>query len=360
MKRHVFSMALVAASGIASAQSSVTLFGVMDVALQRGSGSVADRTQVVSGANSTSRLGFRGREDLGGGIAASFWLEAAIAADDGRGGATNTNNQTTGGALAGLNGGQGLTFGRRSTVSLHLPWGEFRFGRDYDAQQRIAVGIDPFSNLGVGIIQPVAGTLGGPVSTRTSNFLGYYLPENAGGFYGFAQYYLGENLSNAGATADDGTGAGVYLGYKSGPLDVSAATAKTQYAKTATTGDITSSNFGVKYQAGPVLVLAGYFMDKVESTAGVTGKGTSVGGIWRVGVGDVKVALSNYKSSSGTRPESKKLSVGYVHNLSKRTALYTTYARVRNSGGATTAVGGAVTAANANSSGFDLGLRHTF
>lgn len=358
MKKYLFS-AFAVACGLANAQSSVTLFGVVDTAISRGNGSVASRTQLVSGANSTSRIGFRGREDLGGGLSASFWLEGALATDNGQGGATNTNNQTTGTSVA-PNGTQGLTFGRRSTVSLHGAWGELRLGRDYDPQQRNVLAADPFANLGVGAIAPVAGTLGGPVSTRSSNFIGYYLPENIGGFYGFAQYYLGENPSNAGVTADDGTGGGAWLGYKTGPFDVAVALAKTQYARTATTGDIRSSNVHVKYDLGPVRLLAGYFVDKVDSTPEVTGKGGTIGGIWRVGAGEIKAAVSNYKRDSGTKPEIKKIAIGYVHNLSKRTAVYTTYARVRNSGGATTALGGSVTAANQGSSGFDLGLRHTF
>jgi hypothetical protein len=49
-----------------------------------------------------------------------------------------------------------------------------------------------------------------------------------------------------------------------------------------------------------------------------------------------------------------------VHNLSKRTALYTTFARTSNSGGAAQALNGAVTAANAKSTGYDFGIRHSF
>ncbi|WP_374669427.1 porin, partial [Ramlibacter sp.] len=59
-------------------------------------------------------------------------------------------------------------------------------------------------------------------------------------------------------------------------------------------------------------------------------------------------------------PKSRKIALGYVHNLSKRTAVYTTYARVRNSNGAAAALNGATTAANASSSGFDIGVRHSF
>jgi predicted porin len=171
---------------------------------------------------------------------------------------------------------------------------------------------------------------------------------------------MGENPSNAGATAHDGDGAGALVGYKVGSLDVAVSTAKTQYAKTTTTGDIRSTYAGLKYNFGPVLLLAGYYVDKVESSTAVTGKGGIIGANWQIGASEIRAAYSQYKTDAGAKPETKKLALGYVYNLSKRTALYTTYARVRNSGGATTAVGGAITAANQSSSGFDLGVRHSF
>lgn len=359
MKKLAISSALLAASGLAVAQSSVTLFGIVDATLQRGSGSAASRTQLGSGGNSTSRLGFRGTEDLGGGLSASFWLEAAVSVDNGQGGSTNTNNQTTGTSVA-PNGTQGLTFGRRSTVSLVGGWGELRLGRDFSVQYYNRFGFDPFGNNGVGASQTNAGSLGGPVSSRVSNAIMYFLPPNLGGFYGEAQYYLGENASNVGATDKDGTGGGVRLGYRAGPLNVAIAHARTQYARTATTGDITSSNIAARYDIGSLTVMGGYYRDTVDTVGGLTGRGPQVGGIYRLGSGELKAQFSSYKTTAAGSPESKKISLGYVHNLSKRTAVYGTYARVRNSGGATTALNGSVTAANQSSSGFDLGVRHSF
>jgi predicted porin len=355
MKHTATLVALLAASTGAAAQSAVTLFGVVDASYSRGTGGVANRTQLNSGGNSTSRIGFRGVEDLGGGLSAGFWLEAGLTADDGRGQGTNTNNQTSGNVPAG-----GLTFGRRATLSLQGTWGELRAGRDHVAHYRNRLEVDPFGNVGVGTIQPQAGTLGGSTSTRVSNFVGYYLPPKLGGFYGFAQYYLGENASNSGATEDDGTGASIRLGYATGPFNVSVATGRTEYATTASTGDIQSTNIGLQYTLGNAKLLAGYFVDKIDALTPVTGKGASIGTIVAVGAGEIKAAWSYYGSDAGTSPKSKKLSLGYVHNLSKRTALYATYARVSNSGGATTALNGATTGANQSSSGWDLGLRHSF
>src|SRR4051812_24494423 len=102
-------MALVAA-GSACAQSSVTLYGVVDVGVSyyKGEGSPG-RLKITSGGSQQSRLGFRGTEDLGGGMYAGFELEAGLNPDTGAGQATNTNNQASGTAPA-----AGLTFNRKS------------------------------------------------------------------------------------------------------------------------------------------------------------------------------------------------------------------------------------------------------
>jgi predicted porin len=349
---------LLALAGGAAAQSSLTLFGVVDTTIAHGSGSIASRTQLASSGNQTSRIGLRGVEDLGGGLSAGFWLEGALTTDDGQGSASNSNNQPSGTGPA-VAGRQGLAFGRRSTISLIAPWGEIRAGRDYVAHYRNRLEVDPFQNVGVGTIQPQVGSLGGTTSTRVSNFVGYYLPPDVGGIFGFAQYYLGENASDS-AGKDDGSGASVRLGYAAGPWNVSVATGRTRFARTATTGDIQSSNLGLQYRVGPANLLFGYFVDKVDSATPVTGRGASLGTTIAVGAGEIKAALSNYRSDAGTRPETKKLSLGYVHNLSKRTAVYTTYARLRNSGGATTALNGSTTGPDRSSSGWDLGVRHNF
>lgn len=359
MKKLVLAPAFLVLSGTVAAQSTMTLFGVVDATLTYGKGSVADRTQLSNSGYNSSRVGFRGVEDLGGGLSASFWLEAGINNDNGQGTATSTNNQAngTGAAPAGT---QGLTFNRRSTVSLSGNWGEARLGRDFSVQYYNRGEFDPFGNNGVGSNQALIGSLGGPVSTRVSNALMYFLPPDLGGFYGELQYYLGENATNAGATKNDGDGGGLRLGYRSGPLHVSVAHARTQYARTATTGDITSSNIGARYDIGALSLMAGYYRDRVGTTAGVTATGYVAGATYKVGAGEIRGGFSSYGTDAVGNPETKKLAFGYIHNLSRRTALYATVARVKNGGGAATALNAAVTGANQSSTGVDLGVRHSF
>lgn len=354
MKHQLTLLAALALSGGAWAQSSVTLFGIVDAGYSHGSGSTASRNQITSGSNASSRVGFRGTEDLGGGWSAGFWLEAQFNTDNGTGVATNTNNQASGTAAAPA-GTQGLTFNRRSTVSLAGPWGELRLGRDYTGHYRNRVDTDPFGVVGVGATQVNVGTLAGQTSTRASNTLGYFLPAKLGGFFGQAQVYLGENPSGA-ATARDGSGYSLRAGRAAGPLTVSGAYAVTRLAS----GDIVRTNIGAIYDAGPARVMGAVFKDKTEAAAAFAGKGYTLGAAVPVGPGEIKIAFSRYGSDAGASPRTRKAALGYVHNLSRRTALYATYARVTNSGGATTALNGATTAANQGSSGYDLGIRHSF
>jgi predicted porin len=363
MKRSFIALAALALGGVASAQSSVTLFGVVDATLARGTGSVAKRTQLTNSGYTSSRIGFRGNEDLGGGLRAGFHLEAGVTNDDGRGSATNTNNQSSGGALAGMNGSQGLTFNRRSTVSAAGGWGELRLGRDYTPQFWNQSVYDPFNTNGVGTNQVATSNIGGPTNTRASNSFSYLWGHGfnassavgGGGFHALAQYYVGENVSGA-ATSDDGTGYGARVGYNGGPVSVALAVARTSYAS----GDISHVSLGGSYDFGPVRLMAMAERDEVDAATAVTGTGYLVGVHVPVGAGLLRAAISRYRTDAGTHPATRKLAIGYVHNMSKRTALYATVARVNNGGGASAALNGATTGANRSSTGLDIGVRHTF
>lgn len=286
-------------------------------------------------------------------------LEAQLFTNTGEGLASNVNNQpVTGPAVP--RGSQGLTFGRRSTVSLiDTTWGELRLGRDFTAHYRNRVEFDPFGNAGVGSAQPFAGSIAGVTSTRASNMVGYFLPTLSSGLYGQVQYYRGDDVQGT-PTSKNGRGYSARLGLKQGPWNVSLATGRTFYAQTATLGDISVANIGASYDFGVAKLMLGYYRDKVDATRLVRAKGALVSALIPVGVGEVKVALSRYGTDANLHPETNKLSLGYVHNLSKRTALYATYARVKNEGGARVALNGSVTAPDHGSSGMDLGIRHSF
>ena len=355
---------IAAAGGSAFAQSSVTVFGIIDTSLSHGSGSVSSRTFLANSAYNSSRLGFRGTEDLGGGDSASFWLEAGVASDDGQGSASSATNQpigafnTTTGANAPVRAGtQGLTFNRRSTVSLQGSWGELRVGRDYVPQYWNLTTFDPFSANGVGGNQLVNGTNGLAVTSQTvgvraSNNIGYFLPARLGGVYGQVNTWLGENPSGT-PTSKDGRGVGFRLGYAAGPVNVAIASGTTKYAS----GDFRQSNIGGQWDAGVLRLVAQVSRDRLGV---VHGRGWLLGTIVPIGADDVHATYARYRSDLLGTPEARKLAISYVHNFSKRTAVYATTARLKNSGGATQALGGSATAANGSSTGYDLGVRHSF
>lgn len=429
MRKSLITLAALAASGAASAQSSLTLFGVADSAVSHYSVKSAfynntpalpsasalaftevTRSQTVlsNGANSSSRVGFRGTEDLGGGLAAGFWLESGITLDSG---AT---------ALS--------SFSRRSTVSLLGGFGELRLGRDYVPSYWNESAFDPMGAVGVGenLIKSISGNIAtarGPGSAiaasdnaiRASNSVGYFLPRNLGGFYGQVMYALPENVKHSylSDSSQRGRYYGGRFGYASGPLDVALAYGQSRAADTLVISEagvvagtrlsekIRTINLGASYDFG-VLKLMGELSqvkDKAETTTApaTAGRrtftdndeynGAMIGMTVPVGAGVIKASYARvkFKNDLGSAAPTmlaldrdasvNKLALGYVHNLSKRTALYATVARARIKNGQNNpAIMGAALGGPAflstgsgvaglaprSATGYDFGLRHAF
>ena len=168
------------------AQSSVTLFGTIDLNARavKNDGSPRRLSLSQDGLNQ-SQLGFRGMEDLGGGLKAGFTLISTINAD------TGTVNAKF--------------FNRRSTVSLFSPWGELRLGRDYVPTFWNNVLFDALGANGVGnsfnVWQLQTTYAGSPAFgnfARSDNSIGYVLPTGLGGVYGQAMVAASEGASNQG------------------------------------------------------------------------------------------------------------------------------------------------------------------
>jgi predicted porin len=381
MKKSLIALAVLAASGTSFAQSSVTVWGVVDAAVSRGTSDLNSVTRLVGSGISSSQLGFRGTEDLGGGMKANFWLEAGVSNDNGTGGGSTTNNTSTGTgatsstsiggtATAGTvatNGTQGLTFNRRSTVSLSGGFGEIRLGRDYTPHFWNWTVYDPFGTNGVGtnraMLSSVAlgGTTGSTTGTavRASNSVTYLYNHGANatyaagnqGLHAAVQMYYGENVSTS-TTPNDGDGTGIRVGYNAGPLSAAVGYGQTKFA----TGNMTMTNFGASYNLGVANLIAQITKDQLGT---VKGDGMLLGMTAPMGAGLVRASYSTYENKA-TLADSQQVAVGYVHNLSKRTRAYVTYANVKNGNGATAALGGATGVANKASSGFDIGMTHSF
>lgn len=404
MKKSLLALAVLAAAGAASAQSSVTVFGVVDTAYSINNGSVADVSGLSYGNLSTSRLGFRGVEDLGGGLKAGFWLETEISTDNGSG----TSGPSVDNVAAAVGSG-GLTFGRRATVSLIGGFGEIRLGRDYTPTYHNEAQFAPLGRNGAGASIITQVNVVGNTRSRTSNGIQYVLP-NLGGLYGEAMYAFGEQPDNAGTPAgiakDNGNFYGARIGFKSGPFDIALSGGQTTISRnippsTAANADNdrTVYNLGATYNFKVVKLFGLYSVQKQENTIGtIGGTGLNLGGLAAsagnhleakafsigftapVGPGEFKFGYSTLELENGfgagTKPSADKFAFGYQYNLSKRTALYATYARLKNKDAATGAgatagltagaarqrglAGTALTGANASSTAIDLGIRHSF
>jgi len=347
-----------AAAAQSKAPASVTLFGVADVSLVRASGSVASKTQLTSGSQQGSRLGVRGSEDLGGGLRASFWLEAGLLVDDGQGQRTSANNQPA----APADGAQGLTFNRVSYLGLSGPWGLVRAGRDYTPTFLVHTLFDPSGTVGLMTSQASVSSLtvfAAPSGVRASNSLAYGTPT----FHGFSanvMLALGENASNAGATRRDGNYEGLRLAYAGGPF--SAALAHARY-RNAAVNDIKETVAGASYDIGSTKLWG--TVVRTRNGAGRNVRGEMLAVTQGVGAAEFKLSWSRSRArdASGAPVGSiSKIGVGAAYNLSKRTALYTAAAHVRNSHGAAALPmpGSAVNGPNQSARGYEVGLRHTF
>ncbi|MBD9533282.1 porin [Comamonas sp. CMM01] len=357
MKKSLIALAVLAASGAAMAQSSVTVFGVVDEAVTYVNG--ADNWNGInSGGNATSRIGFRGVEDLGGGLKANFWLEAGILADSGSG--------QSGGAS-----GSGLEFKRRSTVGLEGGFGEVRLGRDLTEAYKATSRYDVFGQVGLGVSRLWAdANLGSGANAvaltnqRVSNMITYVSP-NISGFKAAVNYGFGEV---AGENRDSRyVGAG--LTYDNGPLSLGLSGERSNRgANSNLTRDVTAWALGGSYDLGVVKLSAAYRDSSAKIVSGDKNKakGYYLGLSAPVGAaGEVKASYNRYEGeiAGADKHKADQFALGYVHNLSKRTAVYGTYAYIKNKddGALGQTLGTAATLKdNGSQHGLQVGIRHAF
>ena len=365
MKRTLLAAAAGLACASAFSQPSVTLYGVVDIGYTHSKGDVASWRGLASNRLMSSRIGLRGSEDLGSGLKASFVLEADVLSDTGAGvsvplpGWSSTDNKS--GAANGS-----LQFNRISTVGLSGPFGEVSFGRYYTPTFLVDAAYDPFGQNGVGI-SLLTGTsvfyvpVGSVNHLRASNMILYTTP-NLNGFTAMVGYAPSEAPSNQ---PRDGAHMSVKLGYAKGPLSVDVATGRTTLASI---GDLKTTSVGGAYNFGVVRPMFEYSEDKLGA-AGANGRkrGLLVGAQAPVGPGQLRFSAARVSKTSDTITEgrARQLAIGYVYNLSKRTALVATYSTIRNSnyvnaGTSGYSVGNAVTSPNGTVRAQDIGIRHIF
>lgn len=346
MKKSLIALAVLAASSAAMAQSSVTLFGIVDANVGYVNHSGAANKSVYgvgTSGNATSRLGFRGTEDLGGGLKAGFWLEGELFNDAGN--------------------PAGFNFLRRSTVSLMGGFGEVRLGRDYTPTYLPFIKYDVFGQVGIGRNESLLRNWGGSTTAdasavRQSNIVSYYSP-NMSGFTGGLGYGFDEKT-----TGKEGRYVGVYGAYDNGPLSAALGFERRNVNAAGAT-DQDKMTLGASYDL-KVAKLVGLVQQTKLKTGSVSNKynAYALGVTAPVGAGEVKAQYAMYDQKA-IDSKAHHLSLGYVHNLSKRTALYGTVAYMKNKDASALGLNAlGVTAggpgAGNNQTGMQLGIRHAF
>jgi predicted porin len=333
--------ALVAAGAAAQSGGSLTVFGGVDGNLTRvraeGRGSL---WQVRDAGTYVTKLGFTGTEDLGGGFRAHFYLESQASSDTGNGVPTNTNNRVTGASTGG-----GMTWNRKATVSLFTPAGEVRFGRDYTTTFAPVAYFDPWGTAGVGgsvNYQPFyKGALALPTLVRVSNSVAYHIPRSlVNGLQVYVQ-----------AAAGEGVGPrfmGVGSTYQNGPLLLAGGYSRTDAPLTdmgtsLTPLTVASDNKLSIWSLGGWYTLPGNFrlMGFVHSqTLDAYGSlatpaigterdrevvDTLLGMSWGIGPTVLKASYVVRNDKGVENADSRQISLGVAYNLSRRTAIYTTF-----------------------------------
>jgi predicted porin len=339
MKKSLLALAILGAfAGAASAQSSVTIYGIVDTGIARIDNGGDSVTQLKSGNNNSSRIGFKGAEDLGNGLKATFVLENGINSDDG----------TAADATA--------AFSRISYVGLEGGFGAVRLGKQNTQIKTALSQIDPFETGG--LVNAINFFTGGSIPERVANQITYTAP-NMSGFQASLGYTFGETEGDT--SANDAWGA--QLGYANGPLNVQFGY-NTQNKTTATTDlDTKVIMLGATYDFGAVKLHAAYGQQKAEQAAptdDIKVKSALIGVTVPFGASKIR---AEYIRNNDDRDDhdSSLWALGYTYSLSKRTTLYATYARTSNDDDSKLAFGKSPTVVTGeNASGLAIGIQHNF
>jgi predicted porin len=315
MKKTLVALAALAATA-SFAQSSVTLYGIADawVGNAKGAFNGAARSGVAgdpselrldSGGLSGTRIGFRGTEDLGGGLKANFVIEAGLNIDNG------TNAQG------------GLPYGRQSYVGLNGGFGDLRLGRQYSAYDELrgATSALGHTSFDATIIAGSWAEVGSDYTARINNMIRYATP-NLGGFSVALGYGLGENKNVSGGKA--GSVTSLHGLYANGPITVGLGyqLEKGNTVSPAAAPKLTHTMIGGGYDFGAFKLNASINQSKVKN--GVKDSEYAIGGTLPLGSFSLGLQYSNAKAKfNGTTVEKgSTFAAQGIYALSKRTDTY--------------------------------------
>jgi predicted porin len=338
MKKSLAAMAVLAAcSSAASAQSNVTLYGVVDLGLERTSLSPGpSAVRLSSGIQSGSRWGLKGTEDLGGGMSAAFQLESGFDASTGE------------------PGQGGRAFGRQAWVGLNGSAGSLKLGRQYTPIFNALDTIDPFGTGITGDGSGISAVFRG-YGVRMDNAVNYSTP-NFSGFSAEAAYGFGEVPGSTSTGSQYGI-AGTYAG---GPLTVVAA----YHNQGQATGNIDTGRdrtlmIGATYDLKAAMLHAAYATNRDHDGAGTTtgdSRDYMVGVSAPVGAATLMASYVRHADKLVANADASYWQLGAAYALSKRTNFYTSYSIIRNDALGSTGSG----TAGVDISWLNVGIRHKF
>jgi predicted porin len=325
MKKSLILLAMLAASPVFAQQSAITVYGVLDASIaNQKNGNPGAATRLDSSNQSGSRVGFKGTEDLGGGLKANFVLEAGYAIDDG-------------------NSAQGALFGRQASIGLSNSWGAVHLGRQKAPMYDVMDKLDPFKIGLTGDANRLFKT-----TARVNNALTYFTPQ-LNGFSGNFLYAPGEAPGNARANRTQA----MALEYDTGPLETAFAYHKTYDASGNDSARKTLLGANYKFPAF-----------KLHSSLQINkGVGSLNTRLWLIGASApltgrmrLLVGYTRVSDRAVSQADANQTAIGTTYELSKRTNLYSSYARTTNeaNGKSNVAIAGAT------DKFFNVGLRHKF
>lgn len=336
------------ASGVASAQTNVTIYGVLDMGYVYSSGSAGPRsgTNTYSGLASSAagnRLGFKGEEALGNGLKAVFTLEYGLNID---------NNSGLGSVAPGATNGLQA---RQQFVGLSSKYGTIALGRQYapgfdatarnDALDASDMSIQSsLSDLYGYSITPNSGARFDNAITYTSNnFSGLTISA----IYGFGESNLGGSYNTDINSVYDDSKVGLGLNYASGPINLDAVyqsrlsfvvpnAAPLPYKLPGTSKSINEWYLGGSYDFKVVKFFGSY--QALDNNNDVIASGINNSNLWTVGVnapiGRGTLGLTYGRLTTDLRNLNDGVSWGagtsYTYPLSKRTSVYGAYSYFSN------------------------------
>lgn len=352
-KHWLAALGLATLGSAASAQSSVEIFGVMDVHLNSAKSGATRLTRLSDGGSAASRIGFRGTEDLGGGMRARFVLEAGVSPDTG----------------LGTIPGPGLAFTRQSLVGLSDLWGHVDLGRMYTPMFSALFRVDPMGMNALysptnGLITATDAQPGlRAFASRGNNLVRYRAPEGQPFVLDIA-YGFGEVPS---PYSNNGRLYGGTVGWNQKPFFVAYSFQTT--AEGSAAAPIASPRTSrhqtlvASWDALPTLRISGsYSLSSVNQVGTGDAKIAQLGAEWSVTpIAMLRLSAAHRKVDGSDRGQTA-WTLGYDHNLSKRTMLYARWLQMSNAGGASVSISSVPVVADSGDGvrSLALGVRHNF